>query len=103
MNLQAWKDFRSQQHADCSMVALRGKVVVITGAGGIGSEIARAFADEGCRVAICDRVEDRLESVRERLGGTDGEVFTMIADVSEELQVEGFMDAVVKRWGRGGG
>jgi short-subunit dehydrogenase len=100
MNLQAWKDFRGQQHANGSMVALRGKVVVITGAGGIGSEIARAFADEGCRVAICDRVEDRLESVREQLGGTDGEVFTMIADVSEELQVEGFVDAVVKRWGR---
>jgi short-subunit dehydrogenase len=100
MNLQAWKDFRSQQHANGSMVALRGKVVVITGAGGIGSEIARAFADEGCRVAICDRVEDRLASVRERLRGSDGEVFTMIADVSEELQVEGFVDAVVKRWGR---
>ena len=100
MNLQAWKDFRSQQHANGSMVALRGKVVVITGAGGIGSEIARAFADEGCRVAICDRVEDRLASVRERLRGSDGEVFTIIADVSEELQVEGFVDAVVKRWGR---
>src|SRR5918995_4435940 len=82
------------------MVALRGKVVVITGAGGIGSEIARAFADEGCRVAICDRVEGRLESVSERLGGSDGEAFTMIADVSEESQVEGFVDAAVERWGR---
>src|SRR5919112_1345823 len=70
----------SQQQGGCSMVALRGKVVVITGAGGIGSEIARAFADEGCRVAICDRVEDRLESVSERLQGSDGEAFTMIAD-----------------------
>jgi uncharacterized protein len=80
--------------------ALRGKVVVITGAGGIGSEIARAFADEGCRVAICDRVEDRLESVRELLEGSDGEAFTTIADVSDELQVEGFVDAAVERWGR---
>ena len=73
---------------------------MITGAGGIGSEIARAFADEGCLVAICDRVEDRLESVRERLEGVGGEVFTMIADVSDELQVEGFVDAAVERWGR---
>ncbi|HEX5848156.1 MAG TPA: SDR family oxidoreductase [Rubrobacter sp.] len=82
------------------MVALRGRVVVITGAGGIGSEIARAFAEEGCRVAICDRVEEGLEGVRERLGGSGGEVFTMVADVSDELQVEGFMEAAVRRWGR---
>ena len=82
------------------MVGLRGKVVVITGAGGIGSEIAKAFADEGCRVAVCDRVEDRLASVRERLGGSAGEVFTMVADVSDELQVEDFVDATVGRWGR---
>ena len=82
------------------MVALRGKVVVITGAGGIGSEIARAFAHEGCRVAICDRVDDRLESVRDRVDGSDDDVFTMIADVSDDLQVQGFVDAAVERWGR---
>src|SRR5919112_825663 len=88
------------QPGNCSMVALRGKVIVITGAGGIGSEIARAFAHEGCRVAICDRVEDRLESVRDRLDGNDDEVLTMIADVSDEPQVESFVDAAVERWGR---
>jgi uncharacterized protein len=82
------------------MVGLRGKVVVITGAGGIGSEIARAFADEGCRVAVCDRVEERLVSVRERLDGSAGEAFTMLADVSDELQVRGFVDETVERWGR---
>ncbi len=79
---------------------MRGKVVAITGAGGIGSEIARAFADEGCRVAICDRVEDRLDSVRMRLEGRGGEVFTTVADVSDELQVGDFVDAAVERWGR---
>ena len=28
------------------------RVVVITGAGGIGSETARSFAENGCRVAV---------------------------------------------------
>jgi short-subunit dehydrogenase len=82
------------------MVALRGKVVVITGAGGIGSEIARAFAQEGCLVAICDRLEDRLESVRGRLEGCAVEVLTMLADVSDEEQVRNFVEATVERWGR---
>jgi short-subunit dehydrogenase len=82
------------------MVELHGKVVVITGAGGIGTEIARAFAEEGCRVAVCDRLEDRLEIARERLEGTRSEVLTMVADVSDELQVRSFVEATVERWGR---
>jgi uncharacterized protein len=82
------------------MVGLRGKVVVITGAGGIGSETARAFVEEGCRVAVCDRLEDRLESARERLEVYGGEVLTMVADVSDELQVRNFVETTVERWGR---
>jgi uncharacterized protein len=82
------------------MVGLNGKVVVITGAGGIGSEIARAFAQEGCLVAVCDRLEDRLESVRGRLEGCAGEVLTILADVSDEEQIRNFVEATVERWGR---
>ena len=82
------------------MVDPRGKVVMITGAGGIGSETARAFAGAGCRVALCDRLEDRLDSAREKVEGTPGEVFTMVADVSDELQVRDFVEAIVERWGR---
>jgi uncharacterized protein len=82
------------------MVGLRGKVVVITGAGGIGSETARAFAEAGYSVAVCDRLVDRLESARARLEGCAGEVHMMLADVSDELQVRDFIEATVERWGR---
>lgn len=82
------------------MVELPGKVVVITGAGGIGSETARAFVREGCRVAVCDRWEERLKSASERLEGCAGEAFTMVADVSDERQVREFVEAAVERFGR---
>lgn len=82
------------------MVGLQGRVVVITGAGGIGSETARVFAEEGCCVAVCDRLEDRLESARQRLEGYSGEAFTMVADVSDEEQVRNFVEATFERWGR---
>jgi short-subunit dehydrogenase len=82
------------------MVDLRGVVVMITGAGGIGSETVRAFAREGCRVAVCDRLDDRLESAREQLERCAGEVFMMVVDVSDEGQVRDFVEATVERWGR---
>lgn len=82
------------------MKELRGRVVVITGAGGIGTETALAFAREGCRVALCDVLEDRLEEARERFGERSEEVLTMIADVSNERQVREFVGAAVERWGQ---
>lgn len=72
---------------------------MITGAGGIGSETVRAFVGEGCRVAVCDVLEDRLETAREKAEGP-GELFTMVADVSDERQVRDFVEAAVGRWGR---
>ena len=79
---------------------MRDKVVIITGAGGIGSETARAFTSEGCRVAICDIRQDRLETAREMADAEAGEILTMVADVSDERQVREFVEATVGRWGQ---
>ncbi len=73
---------------------------MITGAGGIGSETVRAFAREGCRVAVCDIRQDRLENVREKAEGETGEILTMVADVSDERQVREFVEMAIERWGR---
>jgi short-subunit dehydrogenase len=75
-------------------------VVVITGAGGIGSETAVAFAREGCHVALCDVKEQRLEEVRQRLGERSANVITMLADVSDGRRMQEFVGAAVERWGR---
>jgi NAD(P)-dependent dehydrogenase (short-subunit alcohol dehydrogenase family) len=49
---------------------LRDKNVVVTGgAGGIGSALCRAFADEGARVVVADVTYDRAAAVAEEIDG----------------------------------
>ena len=44
------------------------RIALITGAsGGIGSAIARRFAAEGFRLALCGRNTEKLEAVRASL------------------------------------
>ena len=44
---------------------LQGKVVAITGGSeGIGYAMAEAFAQEGCRVAVCSRSQAKLDKAQ---------------------------------------
>ena len=75
---------------------LDGKVAVITGGGtGIGAEIARAFAKEGCRVVVSGRRRPPIEAVAAEVGG-----LAVAADVSDEVQVAALIAACDEAYGR---
>lgn len=62
-----------------------GTIAVVTGAGsGIGLAIARALAARGCRLALIDIREDRLESARSALAAVGPTVSVHTADVCDE-------------------
>jgi NAD(P)-dependent dehydrogenase (short-subunit alcohol dehydrogenase family) len=83
------------------MSKLAGKVAVITGANqGIGKGIARACAAEGARLALCARNAAKLEQTARELEAAGAEVLARPVDVTDERGVEGFFEAVVKRFGR---
>jgi NAD(P)-dependent dehydrogenase (short-subunit alcohol dehydrogenase family) len=75
-----------------------GRLAVITGGGtGMGREIARQLAVEGCHLAICDVSEESMAQTRAlclRDAPSGVRVSTTLADVSEEAQVLAFQQAV---------
>lgn len=80
---------------------LAGKIAAITGGGdGFGRGIARKFAAEGARVAICDinlpAAQKVVAGIEE--GGVEGLAFE--ADVTDNAALEAFVEAVVGRFGR---
>lgn len=62
-----------------------GTLAVVTGAGsGIGLAVARALAGRGCRVALLDVREDRLEAARAALAAGGPVAGTYRVDVRDE-------------------
>jgi len=83
------------------MTSLTNQVAVITGANrGIGKAIAKAFAAEGAKLALCARNADLLEAAAAELRETGADVLAQPVDVSNEQQVQSFFAAVKERFGR---
>ena len=83
------------------MAKLANKVTVITGGNqGIGKGIARVFAAEGSKLAICARNAEKLSAAADELRGLGVEVLEQPTDVTDEAAVDAFFEAIMKRFGR---
>ena len=81
------------------MQRLQDKVAVITGgAGGIGLAAARLFAAEGARVALVDLDQGALDRAVAEIGPE--RAIGIAADVSDAVQVAGYVTTTVARFGR---
>jgi len=82
-------------------LGLQGKVAVVTGATeGIGRATALKLAQEGAKVAICARGQDKLDKTAEEIKKTGADVLAVSADMSKPADIERFMKAVTDRFGR---
>lgn len=84
------------------MKALQDKVAVVTGASrGIGKAIALALATEGASVVVnYASSSTAAEAVVAEIEGMGGQAVCLQADVSKPDQVDGFIAAVMEKWGR---
>ena len=79
---------------------LRNKTVLITGGSrGLGLVMAREFAREGARLAICARDDEELERARMDLDRFGVDVMTFKCDVRNRQEVEDMVAAVSNRFG----
>lgn len=71
------------------------RVLITAGASGIGLGLARRFADAGDRVAICDADAGAVARVRAEIP----DFIAVEADVTDEAQMNAFLDHVEEEWG----
>lgn len=73
------------------MKLLDNKLALITGAGGgLGSEIARGFVNEGARVVLADLDLDRAEAVAAKLRAQGAQAWAARLDVTDRAAVQAF-------------
>lgn len=81
------------------MGSFSNKVVLITGAaGGIGIATAKAFAEQGAKLALVDLNQEALEKAVKEAGIDDALLLT--ADVTNEEEVKKYVDDTVEKYGK---
>ena len=81
--------------------SFKGKIALVTGATqGIGLEIARALADEGCGLILSARNQARLRTLETQLARKKVRVLAVPCDVRDEQSVTELFAAIRQQFGR---
>ncbi|MGA9818315.1 MAG: glucose 1-dehydrogenase [Pseudolabrys sp.] len=82
------------------MFSLKGRVALVTGASsGLGTQFARALADNGAAVALVARRPERLKALKAEIEGKGGKAIAVEADVTDRAAMTRAFDAAEKAFG----
>lgn len=83
------------------MASFKGKVIAITGgASGIGLETSKLLTSRGAKVSIADVQEGSLQEAATTIRSAGGDVLTYKLDVRDRKQVDSWIEATVKHFGK---
>src|SRR5215813_2963618 len=82
-------------------LGIKGRRAIVTGgSSGIGFETARQFLEEGVRVLITGRNQQKLEKARDELARrTGGEVHAVVADMTKESDITKMVETAKQKMG----
>ena len=82
-------------------LGLNGKVALVTGGSrGIGRSIALGFAEEGCKVAISARGQEKLDATVQEIKDVGGEVLGVQSDMVVPTDIEKLVGETTKTLGK---
>jgi len=80
---------------------LANQAAIVIGAGqGIGRSIALVFSEEGASVALVARTRPKLDEVAQEIRQKGGKAIVIVADVTEEKQVNMMVEETMRTYGR---
>lgn len=83
------------------MISLQGKWSLITGASrGVGSHVSEGLARLGSNVVLHSRDASHTEALAAKLGGLGIKVVTVSGELSDQAQVDAFLDAALEQAGQ---
>lgn len=75
---------------------LNDKVALVTGGSkGIGKEIAKGLAEEGCHVVICGRGKEDLDKAKREIEKDGGRILTTQADLTKQEDVNQLVSTTI--------
>ncbi|MGL4367671.1 MAG: SDR family oxidoreductase [Brevinemataceae bacterium] len=82
-------------------VDLVNQVAVVTGASGVlCSEIVKALAECGAKVAVCGRTNDAVEALTQEIIASGGQAMALTFDVLVKEQIIEAKNRIVSEWGK---
>jgi short-subunit dehydrogenase len=82
------------------MTDFQQRVVLITGASaGIGAALARVFAQQGAKVALLARRQERLETLAHEINRTGGQALAIICDVKKDADLHHAVERIHQSFG----
>ncbi len=83
-----------------NMFDVSGKIVLITGGGGVAKANARCFAKNGSKVIVATRRAEQLEEVKKMLADEGLTIDTIQMDIADHADIIAKVAEVEKRYGR---
>ncbi|PAQ14478.1 2,4-dienoyl-CoA reductase [Bacillaceae bacterium SAOS 7] len=79
---------------------MKDKVVIVTGgSSGMGKYMAKRFLEEGAKVVISGRSEDKLQATKEEIDTGDGRLLTVSMDVRNPEDVQRLVETTSQHFG----